>query len=79
MQGCEKYTSVYMDDILIYSSNYIEHLVYVLHVMDLLNEAKLYVKAAKCEWLVDQVEFLGHWLSHGTISLTPLYEEAIRQ
>ena len=49
MQGCEEYTSVYMDDILIYSPNYIEHLVYVLHVMDLLNEAKLHVKAAKCE------------------------------
>ena len=30
------------------------------------------LKQAKCEWLVDQVEFLGHWLSQGTISLTHL-------
>ena len=49
MQGCKEYASVYMDDIFIYSPNHIEHLVYVLHVMDRLNEAKLHVKAAKCE------------------------------
>ena len=78
MQGCEEYTSVYMDDILIHSPNHAEHSVHVLHVMDRLNEAKLHIKAAKCEWLVDQVEFLEHRLSHGTIGLTPLHEEAIR-
>ena len=79
MQDCKEYTLVYIDDILIHSSNHIEYSVHVLHVMDRLNEAKLHVKAAKCEWLVDQVEFLGHRLSHGTIGLTPLHEEAIRQ
>ena len=59
MQGYKEYTLVYIDDILIYFPNHIEYAVHVLHVMDLLNEAKLHVRAAKCEWLVDQVEFLG--------------------
>jgi len=59
----EKFVLVYLDDILIFSSSAAEHELHVRKVLDLLREHKLYAAPQKCEWFVEQTEFVGHILS----------------
>ena len=79
MQGAEAFTAVYMDDILIHSPSKEEHVEHVTHVLKLLGEFRLHAKPSKCEWMLEEVEFLGYRLSHGRIQLTPMHVESIRQ
>ena len=45
-----KYALVYVDDILIHSSNFDEHLVHLQNVFDRLNDANLKLQPKKCTW-----------------------------
>ena len=56
----DKFALVFLDDILIYSKNMIEHKDHVRQVLELLRKNKLYAKESKCELFKDRVEFLGH-------------------
>lgn len=50
---------VYLDDILVFSRNKEEHVEHVREVLRRLLEAGLYAKHDKCEFHMDEVEFLG--------------------
>jgi len=54
---------VYLDDILIYSNDITQHREHVKEVLKKLQKAGLYVKAEKCEFHSDSVEYLGYVLS----------------
>jgi len=54
---------VYLDDILIYSNDITQHWEHVKEVLKKLQKAGLYVKAEKCEFHSDSVEYLGYVLS----------------
>ena len=49
-----------MDDILIYSDEYEEHIQHVHSVLRKLENADLIVAPQKCEWLTQQVDWLGY-------------------
>ena len=49
----------YLDDILIYSNTYEEHLQHIRRVLEVLREKKLYAKGSKCEFARNSVTFLG--------------------
>lgn len=53
------YCVVYLDDILVYSTSMEKHHHHVQHVLELLRKARLFVKASKCEFAINQVSFLG--------------------
>jgi len=57
------YVSVYLDDILIYSKTEEEHLVHLTNVFEKLRKNQLFVNLEKCEFLKDDMEFLGHVIS----------------
>ena len=50
----------YLDDILIFSENYNEHIGHVRKVLKKIENAKLQLKLKKCEFHVQETEFLGH-------------------
>ena len=52
--------AVYIDDILIYSRTYEEHLKHLELVLKKLKENQLYGKLSKCEFAMKRIEFLGY-------------------
>ncbi|KAJ8253828.1 hypothetical protein COCON_G00204400, partial [Conger conger] len=66
-----RHVFVYLDDILIYSTNAKDHENHVRQVLQRLLENKLFVKAEKCVFHSDTVEFLGFILERGQIRADP--------
>lgn len=70
---------VYIDDILIYSRNEVEHARDLRKVLSKLRENKLYVNADKSEFALKELDFLGHVLGGDGIRPDPKKIEAIRE
>ena len=68
---------VFIDDILIFSKSMEGHKEHLRIVFQILREKKLYAKFKKCEFLLDQVVFLGHVISEARISIDPSKVEAM--
>lgn len=60
---------MYLDDILIFSRSYKEHVSHVRQVLQRLKENKLFVKAKKCH--VSTVSFLGFIIEQGQLQPDP--------
>jgi hypothetical protein len=54
---------VYIDDILIFSKTFDEHLVHISNVLSRLRKAQLKLKPSKCHFGMNEVPFLGHIVS----------------
>ena len=59
-----KFVLVFFDDILIYIRSWKGHVQHVDRVLKLLEEKQLYAKSSKCFFGVQEVEYLGHNVSH---------------
>ena len=70
---------VYIDDILIYSRNEIEHARNLKKVLEKLRENKLYVNAEKNEFTLKELDCLGHVLGGDGIRSDPKKIQAIRE
>ncbi|ESK81545.1 reverse transcriptase-rnase h-integrase, partial [Moniliophthora roreri MCA 2997] len=68
----EGWCLVYMDDILIYSTNEEEHRERSRRLLQRLKEQDLYLKPHKCEFDVTEVIFLGLVIRPGTIGMDPV-------
>jgi hypothetical protein len=64
-----KFVTIYLDDILIFSSSEADHAIHLQEVLKRLKDNKLYAKLSKCEFCVEQVEFLGHIISKNGLSV----------
>ena len=73
----DRFIIVFIDDILIFSKSMEGHEEYLRIVFQILREKKLYAKFKKCEFLLDQVVFLGHVISEARISIDPSKVEAM--
>ena len=71
MPELDKFMVVFIDDILIYSENEVDHAEHLRVVLSRLRAHKLYVKLSKCEFWLRKVPFLGHILSEDGISIDP--------
>ena len=63
----DKFVIVYLDDIMIYSKTYEEHLEHLEKVFARLRENQLYAKLKKCEFAKEKVQYLGHIVSKNSI------------
>jgi len=59
----DKFVVVFIDDILIYSRTREDHVDHLRVVLDVLREHQLYDKLSKCEFWLEEVQFLGHVIS----------------
>ena len=67
----------YLDDILIYSDNELEHEEHVKKVLERLRSAGLQVDLKKCEFSVKHTKFLGFIVSMNGIEVDPEKVEVI--
>jgi len=54
---------VFLDDILIYSKFMEDHRIHLQQVLEVLRINKLYLKASKCSFAQQSLEYLGHIIS----------------
>ena len=72
-----KFVLVFLDDILIYSPTMEDHVMHVQQVLDKLREHHLYLKASKCSFAQDTLEYLGHIISGAGVSTDSSKTEAM--
>jgi hypothetical protein len=77
MPYLDKFVIVFIDDILIYSKNKEDHAKHLRIALQVLREHQLYAKFSKCEFWLDQVEFLGHVISKEGIAVNPSKVQAV--
>ncbi|CCM06890.1 uncharacterized protein FIBRA_09200 [Fibroporia radiculosa] len=65
----EGWLVIYIDDILIYSTDYLEHRQHVQLVIQRLKDSDLFLKPEKCFFDISEVEFLGFILRPGQIEM----------
>jgi hypothetical protein len=73
-----KFVIVFLDDILIYSPSWSEHLEHLRLVLDKLREAQLYAKLSKCEFGKTSIHYLGHIISDAGVSTDPEKTQAMK-
>lgn len=70
LKPCRAFTCVYLDDIIIYSKTFEQHLHHLQLVFQIFANNTLVLSPSKCEIAVTQVEFLGHIVSENTLTPT---------
>ena len=73
----DQFVMVYLDDILVYSNSWDEHMRHLQLVLQRLREHKLYGKLSKCAFGVKEVEYLGFILKAGKLAMNPNKTKAI--
>ena len=71
LSGLEDFVRNYMDDIIISSFTETEHLEHIRQVFQRFRDHKMKLKLAKCEFLRDKIQFLGHVIDHEGICTIP--------
>lgn len=77
-QEMGKFVQVYLDDIIIYSGTWEEHLDHIKKVLERLEEAGLKLGKDKCFFGKEKLEFLGHVISEEGIDTDPKKIEKIK-
>ena len=65
------FAMTYLDDIIIFSKNELQHLEHLETVFSCLREARLKMKCSKCDFFKKEIHYLGHLISTEGISLLP--------
>ena len=73
----DKFMVIYLDDILIYSESWEDHLEHIRKVLHRLREHKLYAKRSKCTFGVKTIDYLGFILNENNLCVDPNKSTAI--
>lgn len=55
-----KFVLVFFNDILVYSSDMLTHVLHLKSVLQIFSDHKLFAKRSKCTFVCFEVEYLGH-------------------
>jgi len=67
----EGFMKIYLDDILIHSTDIESHLRHLEKVLMRLRQSGLKAKRKKCEFMLEELKFLGYLVGHGTLKPNP--------
>ena len=56
----DDFVAIYLDDIIIYSKTFEEHVEYITKILEKLREANLIIKLRKCKFFETEIPFLGY-------------------
>lgn len=70
---------VYIDDVIIYSSTFAEHLEHLENVFKRLRTYNVHAKPAKCKLVRREVEYLGHVVGRGVVKPNEMNTNKVRQ
>lgn len=73
-----KHLLVYIDDLLVYSNTFEDHVSHLQEVFDKLQEANLRLHPEKCQFALPKVKFLGHILSSSGVAVDPDKVEKVK-
>ncbi|KAL0195094.1 hypothetical protein M9458_008666, partial [Cirrhinus mrigala] len=73
-----RWVIIYIDDILIYSNSYSDHVQHVRAVLQRLIEHQLYAKEEKCDFHQQSISFLGYVISPEGIAMDETKVNAVR-
>jgi hypothetical protein len=62
---------VYLDDILIFNKNWVEHLQHIQQVLHTLRQHKLYANLEKCSFGMNKVQYLGYIVDEHGVHVDP--------
>ena len=65
--GMESYAAAYLEDIVVFSENWGEHLKHVRHVLESLRSAGLTTNPRKCKFAMVRCVYLGHIVGSGLV------------
>ena len=78
VRGLEGFTGVYLDDIIIFSETWTEHLQHVRQVLLRLRDNHLTAKPVKCQFGMRECFYLGHIVGNGQVRPDPAKLSAVR-
>ena len=67
LAGLESFTGSFLDDIIIFSSSWSDHIRHIQQVFDRIRSAGLTIKKSKCVFATAEVDFLGHRVGLGKV------------
>ena len=67
IQGCEDYAAAYLDDLVIFSNSWKEHLEQLEVALSRIQKAGLTIKASKCQMGMEEYVYLGHIVGNGVV------------
>jgi hypothetical protein len=76
-EGNESFVLAYVDDILVYSRTFEEHLKHLDIVIGKLTQAGFTINIAKCKFCIKEIKFLGHVISPTGVAADPTRIDAI--
>ena len=78
LDGLEQYSGAYIDDILIFSETWTNHLWHIKYVLDRLRQHGLTVRPKKYEWGANKLEYLGFVVGKELVEVPEARMKAMR-
>ena len=65
--GIDQFTCAYLDDMIVFSATWDDHLANVRTVLNRLSEVGLMTKRSKCQLAMEECTYLGHVIGNGVV------------
>ena len=79
VRGLDDFSAAYLDDLVIYSETWEDHLQHLHQILQRLQDAVLTAKAKKCQFGMAHCVYVGHIVGSGTVHPEPTKVQAVRE